>query len=408
MVAGAAASGARELADGAVRRYQLAEVARGARAGGGAGAPRIAGSLDEVGAALVAAPVTTASGALDPVAGARGWIERVARAARRRGAPVVIDAAGDPRAGDLVAALVRADGDRPGDRDRRRRPPARPASRARTSRCTSRRCSTTTGSPRSPPRCSGPLRRGRGRARCGSPAAATPLLVIELVRSIGGEPQPFAVDWSARTTAGIAELRARQLRAAPAGARRVAAAIAAWGGTVRIDRALATLRADGKGPATLADAADLERAGLAHRRGDAIAIDRATADAAEAIAGGDAIARLAAAGLATRAELAHPAAGAAGPGEPAEVDLQPLAPLLERAVLDAGRAGLACEVAEHLLARGRADRALGLAGRAYAIAPARAGLIAARAASATGAYRDAAALRAGAPRPRAPIRWPRG
>ncbi|HEU4727996.1 MAG TPA: hypothetical protein VFT22_08915, partial [Kofleriaceae bacterium] len=39
------------------------------------------------------------------------------------------------------------------------------------------------------------------------------LAVIELVRSIAGEPQPFAVDWTARTTAGMAELRARQLRA---------------------------------------------------------------------------------------------------------------------------------------------------------------------------------------------------
>src|SRR6185436_4477895 len=110
-------------------------------------------------------------------------------------------------------------------------------------------------------------------------------------------PQPFAVDWTARTTAGIAELRTRQLRAAPAGARRVAAAIAVWGGRVRIDRALATLRADGKAPAVLADAAELERLGLAHRRGDEIAIDRATAEAAEALAGGDAVARLAAAGL---------------------------------------------------------------------------------------------------------------
>src|SRR5439155_1033818 len=83
------------------------------------------------------------------------------------------------------------------------------------------------------------------------------------------------------------------------------------GGRVRIDRALATLRAEGKGAAALADVAELERAGLAHRRGDTIAIDRATADAAEAVAGGEAIARPAASGPDAARDGTAPAAAPA-------------------------------------------------------------------------------------------------
>ncbi|HEU4732847.1 MAG TPA: protein kinase, partial [Kofleriaceae bacterium] len=117
IVAGSAASGARELAFGAVRRHQLAQVARGARprqAAGGAPAraepgARIAGTLDEVGAALaIQAPEPAGS-----AASARGWIERVARAARRSDAPVVLELGDDPRAGDLIAALARAEGGAP-------------------------------------------------------------------------------------------------------------------------------------------------------------------------------------------------------------------------------------------------------------------------------------------------------
>ena len=451
LVVGSAASGARELVDGAVRRHQLAQVARGAartpphHAASGA---RIVGSLDEIGAAL-AVPAS------DPGASARGWIERVARAARRGGATVVIELAGDPRAGDLIGALARAEGQTPViaivDRDPAAGSPlaGRPGVAVHDA----------------------PILDGEGVAALATAMLGTvpprawahalhvassglALAVIELIRSIAGEPQPFAVDWTARTTAGIAELRTRQLRAAPAGARRVAAAIAVWGGRVRIDRALATLRADGKAPAVLADAAELERLGLAHRRGDEIAIDRATAEAAESLAGGDAIARLAAAGLQgafpdrmisapTSAPISAsvrgegrplPPDGAAPTSTPAAVPigapasapisapargegrrlppdgaapprsappageladrgaaLQLCAPLLERVVLDAGRASLACEAAEHLLARGRADRALGLVRRALAIDPARAGLVAAQAAAAANAYRDAEA-----------------
>ena len=109
LVVGTAASGARELVDGALRRHQLAQVARGAartpphQAASGA---RIVGSFDEVGAAL-AVPAS------DLGASARGWIERVARAARRGGATVVIELADDPRAGDLIGALARAEGQIP-------------------------------------------------------------------------------------------------------------------------------------------------------------------------------------------------------------------------------------------------------------------------------------------------------
>jgi serine/threonine-protein kinase PknK len=432
LVVGTAASGARELVDGAIRRHQLEEVARGARAPAGAAGPagpagdgrsvaRIAGTLDEVGAGFaVPAP--------GPGASAHAWIERVARAARRGGAAVVIELADDPRAGDLLGALARAEGGTPViaivDRD-----PGSPGGVGRPGVAV-----------HDAPRLDDDGVAALAAAMLGTtpPRAWThalhvassglALVVIELVRSIAGEPHPFAVDWTARTTAGIAELRGKQLRAAPAGARRVAAAVAAWGGRVRIDRVLATLRGDGKAPAALADVAELERLGLAHRRGDEIAIDRATADAAEAIAGGDAIARLAAAALgadrlAARSEAAPDGGGGAGgapgrtdpsgsaaqpgsgapggeaasgdPGASARADggtrLQRIAPLLERVVLDAERARLACDAAEHLLVRGRPDRALGLARRALAIDPARAGLVAARAAAAANAYRDAAA-----------------
>jgi len=372
VVVGGAASGARELVDGAIRRRQLEQVARrGARGDDAMPAAPIAGSLDEVGAAF-AVPAS------DPGASPRGWIERVARAARRASAPVLIELGDDPRAGAVIGALARADGgtsviaivDRdPGDAA------ARPGIAVHAvpildSGGVAALAAAMLGTP--------PPRAWAHALRVASSGLA--LAVIELVRSIAGEPHPFTVDWTARTTAGLAELRARQLRAAPAGARRVAAAIAAWGGRARIDRALATLRAEGGKPAcALADVAELERLGLAHRRGDDAAIDRATAEAAEAVVGGDAIARLAGAAL-----------------DVAGADPALIAPLLERAALDAGRAERALAVADHLLARGRSDRALALARRALAIDPARAGLVAARAASALNAYRDAAAYAQGA------------
>ncbi|HSR99521.1 MAG TPA: hypothetical protein VLM79_20855, partial [Kofleriaceae bacterium] len=396
LVIGTRASGARELVDGAIRRHQLANVARSTLGGAldasrpagaldanrPAGAldtsaisPPIAGSLDDVGAAF-AVIASAASGA---ASSARAWLEHVARAARRYSAPVVIELGDDPRAAALIGALVRAGGGNPVvaivDRDPEEadEPRVRPGVAVHVaptldSSGVAALAAAMIGT--APPRA--------WAHALWVASSGLALAVIELLRSIANEPNPFAVDWTARTTAGIAELRARQLRAAPAGARRVAAATAAWGGRVRIDRALATVRAESKQPAALADIAELERLGLAQRRGDEITIDRATADAAAIVLGGEAIARLATAGLAWSAgsssagsssagsssagssSTGSSSAGSAGAGSANAVgspkiaagerdglvDLLRLAPLLERAVLDGERAQLACDAAE--------------------------------------------------------------
>src|SRR6185436_15839923 len=74
------------------------------------------------------------------------------------------------------------------------------------------------------------------------------------------------------------------------------------------------------------------------------------------------------------------------------VPLDARAALLARTTIDGSRADLACEIAEQQLVRGRADAARALAEHAMTshqrAAIARAGLIAARAAAASGAYRD--------------------
>jgi len=359
-LAGLPAAGGRQLADAAARRWQLAQVARG-RAGS-----TIDGSLDDVASRLAIAASTHAS----------AWLERVARAARRASELVVLDLADDPRAGDAIAALVRA----PGDRPVLVLIASAPASRAGLVI-------------HAAPVLDDDGVAGLASAMLGaSPSKAwahglriasggLPLTAIELVRSIAGEKDPLAIDWSARSSAGAAELRARQLKTLAVGPRRVAAAIAAWGGRARIDRVLATARSDAgkdapKSPPGLADIVELERAGLARRHGDEVSIERATAEAIETTGGAPALAALAGAALA----LADDAAGSA------------LVPLLERAVLDGAKAERACAVADELLARGRAEQALALARRAIAVAPARAGLIAARAAAASGSHRDAAAL----------------
>src|SRR5262249_20861821 len=80
--------------------------------------------------------------------------------------------------------------------------------------------------------------------------------------------------------------------------------------------------------------------------------------------------------------------------------LDSLASLLDHAPIEQS-AALACDVAHRLIATGRADRGAQLARRALAALPARAGLIAARAVAASGAYRGVeplarAAERAGA------------
>jgi GAF domain-containing protein len=419
LMVGTAASGARALVDRALRRHQLEQITGTARPLRGAPgelppaapdvawpAARIAGSLDEVGARL-------AVSASDPAASARSWIERVARAARRGAVPVVFDLAGDSRAGDLVSALARAEGETPAiaivDRDPVRG--GRPGVAVHDAPIldadgVAALVSTMLGV--------APPRAWAHALHVASTGLA--MTVIELVRSIAGEPHPFAVDWTARTVAGIVELRTRQLRATPTGARRVIAAIAVWGGRVRIDRALATLRADGKSPAALADVAEIERLGLAHRHGDEVTIDRAVVEAILAVAGGDAIARLAAAALdgpfPDRAMPAGVVRGGgpsreAAPGTPRpergaadrpaaelagrEASVLRIVPLLERVELDADRARLACEAAQHLLARGRADRARALLWRARSVDPAHAGLLAAEAAIASHAYDAAAA-----------------
>jgi transcriptional regulator with GAF, ATPase, and Fis domain/Tfp pilus assembly protein PilF len=366
VVVGIAASGARQLVDGAVRRWQLDEVSRRRQA-----PDVIAGSLDEIAAALGEAAVA-------PASDARGWIERVARASRRRQALVVVELADDPRANDVVAALARAGGERSvvvlvdapiaaRDGVTTYAIPLLDADGVQTL------AAAMLGS--APP---------RGWSRSLRDACdGLAVTAVELLRSIADEREPFAIDWAARTSAGAAELRDRQLRALGAGARRLALAIAVWGGRARIDRALATARAGGA-TLGLVELVELERAGLARRRGHELAIDRATADAALAL-DRDAVSAVAVAGLA-----------AAG-----DASLDARAALLAHAPVDKPRGELACDIAEQLLVRGRADRARAVAERAIPVVPARAGLLAARAAAAAGAYRDveplaAAAQRAGA------------
>jgi len=377
VVVGSAASGARMLVDAAIRRRQLDEVVRGRTS-----PPMIAGSLDEVAAQLGVDLAATQLPSGSPPA-ARGWLERVARAARQAPARVVLELVDDPRADELIAGLVRNPGDHPvitivdrsalarRDVGMHRVPVLDVAGVGVLAEAM-------LGTP--PPRA--------WSQALHAASDGMPLTVVELLRSIDGARDPFEVDWSAVTSSGVVALRVKALRVASAGALRIAIAVAVWGGRARIDRVLAVLRADGGQPC-FGDLAELERLGLArrHRRtrvadglhetADEVVIDRATCEAVEVAAGAEALATIA--GFA----LAIEGAGLAG-------DALELAPLLEHARLDAERADLACKLAEQLLARGRADRALQLARRALAIAPARAGLVAARAASAGGAYRDAA------------------
>jgi transcriptional regulator with GAF, ATPase, and Fis domain len=347
VIAGPPGSGAREIVDAALRAWQLGEVARGRAA-----APVIAGSLDDVAAALAVNEST------------RGWIDRVARAARAASAVVVVELADDPRAADVIAGLARAEGARPVAAIVDVAPTARDGVTVHRvpllDRAGVRALATATLGDDPPAAWVDALF---------AATAGLALTAVELVRSIADEPDPYAVDWAARSTAGTAELRGRQLRAVGAAARRLVYAIAVWGGRARLDRALAVAHAG------LPDVVELERAGLARRRGDELAIDRATAVAAA---------------LDGAAEL--PALAAAGLDVAGDAALDAVASLLEHAPLDAARATRACDVADQLLARGRADRARALATRARELVPARAGLIAARAASASGAYRDVAGL----------------
>jgi transcriptional regulator with GAF, ATPase, and Fis domain len=354
-VVGATGSGAHQLAEAALLRIQLAEVA-----GGSPSHPVIAGSLDAVAAAVV----HDARTADEPPA---RWLERTARALRAADAYVVLDVVDDPRAAEAVAALARADAGRPivvlvagdpGPRDRVvvHRVPTLDLDGARAL------ASAMIGG--EPPR---PWLDGLLRASNGLPVTA-----IELVRSIADQTEPYSIDWAARATAGTSALRARQLQTVGAGARSLAMALAAWGGACRLDRALAAARvAD---PATtLADALELERIGLAWRTRDELVIDRAATLAIQD-AHGDALAT-----AATRALMA-----AVGD----DVPLGGLAALCEHARLDHELAARACAIGELLLARGRPDRARAVATRARTLEPARAALLLARAAAALGAYRE--------------------
>jgi len=404
VVAGIAAAGGRQLVDRAVRAWQLDEVARGRRP-----TDVITGTFDEIAARLSVEPVVTAvlGSAASATDASRRWIDVVARAVARANAVVIFELGDDARAKELVTALGRAGLERPvvvladesvGERDDVvvHDVPILDADGVRTL------AAAMLG--REPPRA---WAQGLHVASGG-----LALTTIELVRSIADEKDPFAVDWAARSSVGAAELRARQLQTVSAGARLVALALAVWGGRARLDRVLATARCRGD-QVGLAEVVELERIGLVRRRGDELAIDRATAEAIESNDASD----FAAAGLATlRAERAAAPVDATRATERAAVPVEALASLLSRAVLDLETADFACGVAEQLLVRGRADRARALAERAMGVGNveaarsntsqqpasptsqpstsraraivARAGLVAARAAAAAGNYRD--------------------
>ena len=382
VVTGVAASGARQLVDSAVRRFALTEVAERRSA-----PSLIAGSIDEVAAAL----------ALRVGDNAHSFLQRLARAAREDpGAAgtaaayddvprsiVVFELGDDPRARELVAGLARTSGVRTVIAIVDDPSVARDDVAVHVAPLLDldgvRAVVTGMIGGQPPTTWLHALHQVSG---------GLPLTTVELLRSITSELNPYAIDWAARTTRGSAELRSRQLAAVSVGARRLAVAIAVWGGRARLDRALATareetplhpsgLQASGASDARLglAEVVELERAGLVRRRGEELVLDRSTADAAEAL---DPHVSTLLAGHALKRAIATK------DGAPADA----LASLLDRAPLDGERAQFACDIADQLLARGRADRARALASRAIAAAPARAGLVAARAAASAGAYRD--------------------
>src|SRR5262249_40439503 len=94
VVAGDQASGAGQIVDGAIRRWQLDEAAQRRDT-----VPIIAGSLDAVAARVGVLPSD------EPVA---RWLDRVGRVARKAPALVVFELGDDPRAVELVAAIARA------------------------------------------------------------------------------------------------------------------------------------------------------------------------------------------------------------------------------------------------------------------------------------------------------------
>ncbi len=328
VIVGAAGSGARELADAAVRSYQLA------RARLGEAAPVVVGSLDEL------TPSTS--------------IHAAARALRSDKTVRIVDLRGDLRAKTVVASLARIGGAAaivaivdeapPAGADIVvHRVPALDAAAAHDLAVAMLG--------REPP---ATWIAGLVEASGGLAGEA-----VALVQSLAGEKDAFAVDWSTRSSASAVERRSGQLARTGEAALRAVVLAAVSGGRASLASVL------DRAGVSLAEIVELERAGLARRIGDALVVDRATAEAA--------IARPEAPALAERA-------------------LDPDAPLDTKAalLLHAAKPPIdeTLAVAEQLLARGRADRARSLAQRVLAEKPAVAGLVAARAAAALGAYRE--------------------
>jgi transcriptional regulator with GAF, ATPase, and Fis domain/tetratricopeptide (TPR) repeat protein len=331
VVIGGVGSGARTLVESAARRWQLERAAQHSDTIG-----FIAGSLDDVATELGVPPTKLLA----------GWIDRVARTIRRRDAIVVLELAGDPRAAACIAALARSPGElsaiaivAPDDAaevrvtregtDIRRVPVLDLAGVTAVA---------TAMIGRAPP-----LAWAEALLAVSSGAAQT---AIELVRALADEPDPFAIEWATRSTTGLADVRARQLAAISPRARRLAFAVAAFGGRAPLANVLVLLA----GEIGFGEAVELERAGLARRDGargafgDELVLDRATVQAVEQIA---------AAELREVAQLAL--------AQPALLGLDAQAALLAHVELDDVLAQRACDVADELLARGRGDRARAVA-----------------------------------------------
>ncbi|MEJ7599194.1 MAG: hypothetical protein WKG01_14905 [Kofleriaceae bacterium] len=204
VVLGSEAAGTHVLVGAAVRRHQLEAVSRGSALHAAPG--MLSGTLDEVAARL--------GHGLDPHASTRAWIERVARAARGEDRQIVVDALDDPRADDVILALARTPGARAVvvivEGVRRAVDPERVAMLdvpILDVEAIARLAAGMLGHEPPPAWAAGLHATSQGLA----------LSAIELVRSIADERDPFAVDWSTRSTAGAAEHRSRALRAiAPA------------------------------------------------------------------------------------------------------------------------------------------------------------------------------------------------
>ena len=382
VVVGDAGSGAQDLVAAATLKWQLERATVG-----DASIPTISGSLEDVARQLESSGLAPRSD--EPMA---HWVGRIAAALWTCDALVVLELAQDPRCDTVIAALARSDLQRPVIAMVEADPTVEHGAATHfvpaLDLVATAALATTVLGKQPPQRWSAALHAASG----GRAATA-----VELARAAGAEPDPFSVTWDSLSTTGFVELRGRQLRGVTLPAQRLAHVAAAWGGRVRTDYALATARAveaavpqrsgdTRQGPAPgLAEVIELERAGLARRRSGELIIDAATAAAAVA-AGPDSVAACAQAALEVFLEPDAPSAPAKA------IDPHALASLLLHVPLDNAAASTvhaACDVAELLLARGRADRARALAQHAMRVAPKRAGFIAAGAAVLLGAYRDA-------------------